>query len=102
MAITSALVLLAVIWFMVLFVVLPLRLTTQGESGDVVPGTPESAPVNPDLGRKVKIVTLVSLPLWAMTCAIIISGLVTVDDIDLFSRFGPDASVEAPADGTGG
>jgi len=40
----SGFVLFAVFWFMVLFVVLPLRLQTQGENKNVVPGTPSSAP----------------------------------------------------------
>ncbi|PRY25586.1 putative secreted protein [Aliiruegeria haliotis] len=90
MAITSALVLFAVIWFMVLFIVLPIRLTTQDDSGDVVPGTPRSAPTNPALKRKARIVTLVTLPLWGITCAIIMTGTITVDDFDLFHRFGPE------------
>jgi len=87
--ITSALVLLAVIWFMVLFVVLPLNLRTQSEEGHVVPGTPGSAPTDPQLRRKARIVTLVSLPIWVVACAVIVSGLVTVEDFDLFHRFGP-------------
>ena len=95
MQITSALVLLAVIWFMVLFVVLPLNLRTQSEDGDVAPGTPGSAPSDPQLGRKAKIVTLVALPIWAVACAIIVSGAITVEDFDLFRRFGPqDATPE--------
>ena len=102
MAITSALVLLAVIWFMVLFVVLPLRLKTQGEDGKVVPGTHSSAPANAQLGRRVLIVTAISVPLWIVACALILSGWITVADFDLFSRFGPDAPRPAPADGTGG
>ncbi len=89
MQIISALVLLAVIWFMVLFVVLPLNLRTQSEDGSIVPGTPGSAPTDPQLRRKAKIVTLVSLPIWVVACAIIISGVVTVEDFDLFRRFGP-------------
>lgn len=89
MAITSALVLLAVIWFLVLFIVLPLRLQTQGEAGRVVPGTPSSAPEQLNLRRKLRVVTLVSLPLWVILCAIILSGAITVDDFDLFRRFGP-------------
>ena len=32
------------LWFITLFVVLPFFAKTQGEAGDVVPGTPESAP----------------------------------------------------------
>jgi len=88
MNITSALVLFAVIWFMVLFVVLPLRLRTQGESGDVVPGTPSSAPENPDLKRKVQIVTGVSVALWLVIAGIILSGVVKVADFDIFNRMG--------------
>ena len=101
MAITSALVLLAVIWFMVLFVVLPLRLRTQGEEGEVVRGTHSSAPADPKLGRKARIVTLISVPLWILACAVIISGAITLEDFDLFSRFGPGDSPVAPAGGTG-
>ncbi len=89
MAITSAFVLLAVIWFMVLFIVLPLRLTTQGDAEDVVPGTPRSAPIDPGLRRKAKIVTAVAVPIWVIVCTIILTGVITVDDFDLFHRFGP-------------
>ena len=32
------------LWFITLFAVLPFFAHTQGEAGDVVPGTPESAP----------------------------------------------------------
>lgn len=90
MSITSALVLFAVIWFMVLFVVLPLRLTTQREAGRVVPGTPESAPVDPKLGPKLKIVTAVSVVLWLVIAGIIVSGAITVADFDIFNRLEAD------------
>ena len=42
MSISAAIVLYSVCWFMVFFIVLPLRLTTQGDAGAVVPGTPKS------------------------------------------------------------
>ncbi len=92
MAVTSALVLLAVIWFLVLFVVLPLDLRTQGEDGDIVPGTPGSAPTNLRLGRKLRLVTLISLPIWVALCAVIVTGVITVEDFDLFRRFGPETA----------
>lgn len=98
MAITSALVLLAVIWFMVLFIVLPLRLTTQDEAGEIVPGTPASAPTDPQLKRKARIVTMVALPIWAIVCTIILTGAVTIDDFSLYDRFGPGSSRSAPAE----
>jgi predicted secreted protein len=86
MNITSGIVLFAVIWFMVLFVVLPLRMRTQGDSGNVVPGTPSSAPENPDLRRKVKVVTLVSVAIWLVAAGVIVSGVISVEDFDFFNR----------------
>lgn len=47
MSVASSLVLFAVIWFMALFDVLPLRLKTQGDVGKVAPGTPAGARVAP-------------------------------------------------------
>lgn len=82
----SAIVLFAVVWSMVFFVVLPLRLTTQGEAGDIVPGTPSSAPSDPQLKRKAKITTIWALCIWAVIAGVILSGLVTVRDLDWFDR----------------
>lgn len=89
MAFTSAFVLLAVVWFMTLFVVLPLRLRSQGETGEVTRGTPASAPADPQLKRRFLVTTIIALPIWALLSAIIIFGGLTVDDIDLFTRFQP-------------
>jgi predicted secreted protein len=84
----SALVLYLVIWFMVLFVVLPLRLETQGERGEVEPGTPESAPANLDMWKKARLVTWVAAIIWALIAAVILSEIVTVRDLDWFGRMG--------------
>ena len=54
MGITSALVLFAVIWFLVFLVVIPIRLETQGDVGEVEPGTHAGAPANPNLKKKGK------------------------------------------------
>ncbi len=54
MGITSAIVLFAVVWFLTFFIVLPLRLETQGDVGEVVPGTHESAPSGAVVGRKAR------------------------------------------------
>lgn len=78
MAITSALVLLAVCWFMTLFVVLPFVTRTQAEEGEVVPGTHESAPAN-FKARKVAIrVTLIAVPIWIVLTGVIVSGVIDV------------------------
>jgi predicted secreted protein len=98
MAVTSAVVLLAVIWFMVLFVVLPLKLKTQGDVGRIVPGTHASSPEGLNLKRKFVVTTIFALIIWTFICTVIVSGAISVRDIDWFSRMSPPGS----ADGTGG
>ena len=89
MSVTSALVLFAVIWFMVLFITLPLRLKTQGEAGKIVPGTHSGAPAELNLKRLFTIVTAVSLVLWGVIAGVIVSGWIGIHDIDWFGRMAP-------------
>ena len=95
MTITAALVLFAVIWFLVFFIVLPLRLVTQGDAGSVVPGTPQSAPASEIVGRKARITTLWAVLIWAIVAGIILSGVISVRDLDWFNRM---ATPEVSAD----
>ncbi len=97
MSIASALVLYAVIWFMTLLVALPIRIQTQGDLGKVTEGTPASAPEHHHLGKKLRIVTLVSLALWAVIAGIIVSGWITVEDIDFFNRMNPPSAGDTGA-----
>ena len=71
MTITSAIVLLSVYWFITLFIVLPINVTTQTDERDVIEGTAPSSPVNPNLKRKFSITTIVSIILWIPTCLVI-------------------------------
>lgn len=89
MQITSALVVFAVLWFLTLFCVLPYRMRSQGDEGAVVPGTPASAPSDPQMGRKFRITTLIAFALWVPICLAIIYGYLSVDTINLYDRFGP-------------
>lgn len=82
MTITAAFVLYAVTWFMTFFIILPLRLKTQGDVGTVVPGTPQGAPHDENVGRKARITTLIATVIWAMLCGIILSGVISVRDFD--------------------
>lgn len=89
MSITSAIVLLAVLWFLVFFLVLPVRFRSQADAGTIVPGTHASAPAGPCVGRKARLTTWITLPLWAVLAGVLLSGWITVEDIDLFHRMGP-------------
>ena len=87
MTITAAIVLFAIIWFMVLFICLPLKVKTQGDSGEVVPGTPESAPENGDIKNKLLLVTAVTGVLWVISFSIIVSEIIKIEDIDIFNNY---------------
>ncbi len=89
MSITSAIVLFAVIWFMVFLIAIPIRLKTQGDMGEVVPGTHAGSPEVHNLKKKAWITTFVSIGLWIVIAGIILSGWITVRDLDLFDRMGP-------------
>ena len=88
----SGLVLFAVIWFMVFFVVLPLKLVTQGDAGEIVPGTHAGAPTDPQLGRKAKITTFWAFLIWAVIAGTILSGWIEVRDLDWFNRMSTPGS----------
>ena len=93
MSITAALVVFAVTWFMVLFLVLPVKMQSQAESGVVVPGTHAGAPADFRLGKRLAITTLIALPLAGLICAVIISGVISISDFDLLERFGPKGPI---------
>ena len=86
MAVTSAIVLYVVIWFMSFLIALPIRVKTQGDLGEIVPGTHAGAPEEHHLKKKMWIVTGVAFVLWVIVCGIIISGWISVDDIAAFTR----------------
>ncbi|MEO0359881.1 MAG: DUF1467 family protein [Pseudomonadota bacterium] len=87
MTLTSGVVLFAVIWFMVLFMVLPLFVRSQEEAGEVEPGTPAGAPDQPMMRKKLVWTTVASVAIWIVAFLVIESGVITVADIaDIFGR----------------
>ncbi len=88
MNIVTGIVLYALIWFMTLFVVLQVGVTSQSDAGERVTGTHGSAPVDPQLKRRFIITSVISAVIFAAIAGVILSGTVTIADIDLFSRFG--------------
>ncbi len=89
MGITSALVLYAVIWFMTWLIVIPIRIKTQGDVGEIVPGTHAGSPEVHNLKKKAWITTGIAFVLWLIIAGIILSGWITVRDFDWFNRMGP-------------
>jgi predicted secreted protein len=66
MTVTLGLAIFFVIWWTVLFAVLPFGVRTQAESGEIVQGTPESAPTR----------SIMRVVFWRTTgVAVIVFGL---------------------------
>ncbi|MGR3616767.1 MAG: DUF1467 family protein [Paracoccaceae bacterium] len=85
MTITAALVLYSVLWFLTFLVIIPIRLKTQGDMGEVVPGTHASSPEHHNLKKKAWITTGVAAALWAVIATIILTGAITIADIEWFT-----------------
>lgn len=69
MSLSLAIALYIMIWWMTLFAVLPIGVRTQAEAGEVVEGTPESAPAAPRIVRAMLINTVVSALVFAFVWA---------------------------------
>lgn len=71
MSITLGIALYFVLWWVVLFAVLPFNVRTQAEAGDVTPGTPASAPSQFSLLRVLVTTTLVAGAIFALVNVLI-------------------------------
>lgn len=96
MNITSAIVLYAVLWFLTFLIVIPIRLQTQGDVGEIVPGTQAGAPAHHYLKIKAIITSGVAAVMWLLLWWIITFEVITVRDFDWMDRLPP------VADGTDG
>lgn len=79
MSVPFAIAIYVVIWWTVLFAVLPIGVRTQGEDGVVVPGTPESAPTAPRLLRIIFLTTLLSAIVFAALWGAVKFGLIDLE-----------------------
>jgi len=81
MTITSAIVLFVVIWALAFFIVLPFGQVHQHETGEILPGSPASAPTNARILRKILTATVIAALAYAIVFPVIQFKVVTVDDI---------------------
>jgi predicted secreted protein len=77
-----------VIWWIVLFAMLPIGVRTSEEEGEEkVPGAAESAPHLPNLLPKMVATTVVSSIVFAVLYVIIVHHVIMLDDIPFFPRY---------------
>jgi predicted secreted protein len=87
MTLSFAIAIYVVIWWVVLFAMLPIGVRTQAEEGDVSPGTPESAPHQPKLLPKMLATTVVASIVFAAVYVIIVHRVITLDQIPFLPRY---------------
>ena len=88
MTVAFAIAIYVVIWWTVLFAMLPIGVRTSEEAGaKASPGTAESAPHLPNLLPKMVATTVVSSIVFAVLYVIIVGHLITLDQIPFFPRY---------------
>ena len=85
MSLTLGFAIYFILWWLVLFAILPLGVQSQAESGEVVPGTEAGAPTAPQLGRKVLLTTFVSAAIFGAVHGLVALGILDLNAL-LFSR----------------
>ena len=81
MPVTTALAIFFLIWWVVLFAVLPWGIRSQHEGGEIAPGTDPGAPAIPRLGRKLMWTTLVSALIFSGCYVAYVNHLVTLQGL---------------------
>ena len=89
MAVTSALAIYFILWWLVLFTVLPWGNRSLHEEGmEAEAGHASSAPIKPNLGLKFLVTTVVSAVIFGIGYLIVASGAFSLNDIPFLPDFG--------------
>jgi predicted secreted protein len=80
-SIFTALAIYFVIWWVVLFAVLPWGVRSQHETGEMTPGTDPGAPVLPHLRHKLVWTTIVATVVFAAWFLVYVYRLITIDQL---------------------
>jgi predicted secreted protein len=87
MSLAFAISMYIVIWWIVLFAMLPIGVRPQEEEGEVSPGTAESAPHMPRLLPKMIATTVIASVLFAALYVITVHHVITLDQIPFLPRY---------------
>jgi len=81
MSIATAVAIYFIIWWVVLFTVLPWGVRSQEEGGDVVGGSDPGAPVIPRLWWKLAWTTVIAGIVFALCAVVYLNRLVTLEGL---------------------
>jgi predicted secreted protein len=80
-SLTTAIAVYFIIWWVVLFAVLPWGVHSQEEGGTVAPGTDPGAPVMPQLWRKLIWTTVAASVVFALCAVVYAYRLISLDEL---------------------
>ena len=81
MSLATAFAIYFIIWWVVLFAVLPWGVRSQHEDGTIIPGSDPGAPAIPRLRRKLVWTTIVAAIIFALWYVVYTYRLIALDDI---------------------
>jgi len=81
MSLATAFAIYFIIWWVVLFAVLPWGVRSQDEDGAIIPGSDPGAPAIPRLRRKLVWTTIVAAVVFAFWYVVYTYRLITLDDL---------------------
>jgi len=81
LSLTTALAIYFLIWWVVLFAVLPFGVRSQHESGEVIAGTDPGAPAMPRLRNKLIWTTGVATVVFGLFYTVYVTRIVSLDDL---------------------
>ncbi len=84
MSVTTALAIYFIVWWVVLFAVLPWGVRSQAEEGEVHPGSDPGAPLLPNLGVKLFWTSIIAAILFAVGWYLAAKGILTFERLSLF------------------
>ena len=87
MSLTTSVAVFFIVWWTVLFAVLPWGVRSQIESGEVSPGTDPGAPASPRLGRKVIWTTILATITFAVIDLVYTYRLIELEDVAVLFGF---------------
>ena len=85
MSVTTVLAVYFIVWWVVLFAVLPWGVRSQDESGDVTPGTDPGAPAVHTVWMKLLWTTIIASVVFAIMAAVYLLGLIPYDFLTAIS-----------------
>ena len=83
MSISFSIAVYFIIWWLVLFAVLPFGVRTQDDTGETVAGTPGSAPAVHRMARTALITTIISVFLFALLYLTLTRKWISLDAIPI-------------------